>query len=988
MNAQEHQSQVVWVRGKCGCGKTALVTKTLEEAIREEGTNKGYFVRGRYDEMRSAQPFNGLMDALSDLCDYILKDGQIGLLRIKLANALGSDVAVLASALPSLTKIIGESAPSSSAKTNCKPEWKFARLKVAIRVFLQTICKCNIPVALFLEDLHYADEDSLELVKSITIDEATTSKSLVIVGSWSVELKPEPKERSNGLFEVIVQHIANNPKTVTLIKVDNLELDAVKTLLSSVSNEQMSNSDELANFLYEKTSGNPNFLVLLLRPLLLDNGFRRAIPSSLELPGTPNWEWDMALIKRTCIHDTPLDLISNQVNMQLADGVREVLTICACIGSHFTLKAVDMIVNTRTRHLDVVGALQEAVNAGILLEDPIRGYRFISDDLRRMVYLQVPEESDRAVLHLSIGYQLNGRLEVEKELDPCIVFLVSHQLNMGAEMVTETKGRFEIAKSNVRAAKVAKEKAAFTHALDCLQQSWDLISREHNKWDQDYRLSVEVAKLFMEILYAKKDYTTCLFWVNELLRHSLALEDKLQAFLFKVKARAAQDMIAGALGAALESLEELGEKLAVNPPQWQIKKELATTRLVLRSKRDETLVALPMTSREKPALIIALLWCVVDFCKSSAVLNHNLLELAAVRQMKIALREGQVTGYSLSVFGRVLGNHRFIVDACRFADLSLRRMDLSDPSDRVPTLTSTMLFLSHLQRPWHACIDPLLEARRIGLSCGEAHFGSLAALSAIEIAIYAGIPLRNIQQRIETTQHDIETFGRKDTMDRFSICKQYVLNLAGECFNPLILSGSAMDEETFLENARGPPLHHFHLVKLQLAVYFQDETGMEYSSNAMLQEGISLEDTHITSIPRLFFLGLAACRLGRIRGDRQYHGRARRITKELEKLSTAAKKVDDVCAIHHILVLLRAELASSRPPSRYNVKQDYDDAIEASAKNGFINHVALSNELAGEYFQSKQDSNMAKYYFTKSDEQYHAWGANAKVRTLTQEAEE
>mmetsp|Transcript_32513 Transcript_32513/g.53767 ORF Transcript_32513/g.53767 Transcript_32513/m.53767 type:complete len:291 (+) Transcript_32513:25-897(+) len=286
---------------------------------------------------------------------------------------------------------------------------------------------------------------------------------------------------------------------------------------------------------------------------------------------------------------------------------------------------------------------------------------------------------------------------------------------------------------------------------------------------------------------------------------------------------------------------------------------------------------------------MSLLWRVVDFCSTSSVVNHKLLGLAAIRQMKRALREGLVSGYAFSVFGRVLASHRYIVDACRFADLSLQRMNASNPSDHIRTLTTTTLFLARLQSPWQEYIDPLLKAHGIGMRFGEIHFASLAAFSAVQVAMFAGLPLHVVQQTIERSKDDIETFGRQDTIDCFKMCEQYMLNLRGESLDPLILSGLAMDEATFLESAAGPPLQQFHLFKLLLAVYFQKEAGMDAASNALLKEGASVEATHISSIPRLFFLGLAACRLGRIRGERRYERRARAITKDLEKLTKLNK---------------------------------------------------------------------------------------------------
>jgi predicted ATPase len=173
---------------------------------------------------------------------------------------------------------------------------------------------------------------------------------------------------------------------------------------------------------------------VLLLQTLLGNRFRRLSSES------ETWEWDLNKIRAECVFETLLDIIIDTVNKSLSDGVQEVLTICACIGSHFSLSTLDMTVNTKTRQLNVAEALEEATLAGLLREDPVTGYCFASDDIRRIIYEHVPQESGRALLHLSIGYQLNGRLEVEKAPDPNTLLLINRQLNMGSGMVTELKG--------------------------------------------------------------------------------------------------------------------------------------------------------------------------------------------------------------------------------------------------------------------------------------------------------------------------------------------------------------------------------------------------------------------------------------------------------------------------------------------------------------------------------------------------------------------
>lgn len=111
----------------------------------------------------------------------------------------------------------------------------------------------------------------------------------------------------------------------------------------------------------------------------------------------------------------------------------------------------------------------------------------------------------------------------------------------------------------------------------------------------------------------------------------------------------------------------------------------------------------------------------------------------------------------------------------------------------------------------------------------------------VEVAIYASLPLHEISDIIERKNSDIERFGQPDTISRFNLCKKFVLNLAGESRDPLLITRLAMDEVEFLIGPAGPPLEQFYLFKLMLAVYFHDEANMESSSNALLKDGFDVK---------------------------------------------------------------------------------------------------------------------------------------------------
>lgn len=60
----------------------------------------------------------------------------------------------------------------------------------------------------------------------------------------------------------------------------------------------------------------------------------------------------------------------------------------------------------------------------------------------------------------------------------------------------------------------------------------------------------------------------------------------------------------------------------------------------------------------------------------------------------------------------------------------------------------------------------------------------------------------------------------------------------------------------------------------------------------------------------------------------------------------------------------------------------YDLAIQGALGNGYIQEVALGNELAAKFYISLGKKKIAKVYMSEAHYYYTQWGANAKVNNL------
>ena len=81
--------------------------------------------------------------------------------------------------------------------------------------------------------------------------------------------------------------------------------------------------------------------------------------------------------------------------------------------------------------------------------------------------------------------------------------------------------------------------------------------------------------------------------------------------------------------------------------------------------------------------------------------------------------------------------------------------------------------------------------------------------------------------------------------------------------------------------------------------------------------------------------------------------------------------------------MLEAEIAFCRG-RREKAERLYDEAIATAKRGGFLDIEALANELAGQYFASRDRLVVAATYLQEAVAAYGRWGAGAKVARLSQ----
>ena len=313
---------IVMLGGEPGIGKTWLLEE-LESIANERGI---LAVKGISYEGEGAPPYWPWVQALRSL---------ISVATPPIMAAAESRVSALSELLPELTTLFPEVQPVA------QPEDGQARFNLfdSINSFLNEAAPAQ-PILVILDDLHWADQSTLDLLQFIARNVA--ANPILLVGGYrDIELSRRHPLSAN------LASLARN-RAFERIPVRGLELENIQKLVESVGGIKL--SSELAVEIHERTEGNPFFASEIARDLSANNIDENGFVDAPEFR----------------VPEGVREAIGTRLN-RLSDECNQVLRTASVIGREFRFDLLDkMSPNFSTEEL--LHALEIADTAVVIRE--------------------------------------------------------------------------------------------------------------------------------------------------------------------------------------------------------------------------------------------------------------------------------------------------------------------------------------------------------------------------------------------------------------------------------------------------------------------------------------------------------------------------------------------------------------------------------------------------------------------------------------------
>lgn len=558
--ASRDGAELVLVDGPSGVGKSALI----RELYRPIAARRGRFVWGKYDKLNAA-PYAALADALSELVRDILAEPEheIARWRTVLLEALEGAASVMVELVPNLGLVLGPQ-PVAPALGPSGAQNRFQR---TIMRFIQAFARPEHPLALFVDDLQWADGPTIELLRLLLGDSRT--RHLLVVAAW----RSGEVDAAHPLYAALETLERETPR-VTRLCLSPLSLPDVQSLVADTLSLPVDDAAPLAAAMFAKTAGNPFFLERFLGSLAEDGLLRFEVTRG-------RWEWDLARIAGREVADNVGELLARKL-AALDEGTRDVLRLAACIGSQFDLTTLSVIAGRTPSELAALlwPAVEEdlvdpqgmayrvlpvlgADDAAALGGDPSVVYRFIHDRIHEAAYALV-DAGERAALHLQIGRLLLADRKPEEIGEP--LFDVTNHLNRGLALLTGEADRVALARLNREAAARAVASAAYDTAARHAETGWELLPA--GGWAAEPELAWELLRLKAQVAMMVGAFDRAAALHDALAEHAADVGRSVDVVLMRMVERMRASDSAGAIAHGLEGLKPFGFSEPADPDGW------------------------------------------------------------------------------------------------------------------------------------------------------------------------------------------------------------------------------------------------------------------------------------------------------------------------------------------------------------------------------------------------------------------------------------
>lgn len=945
--------------GPAGIGKTALINEIHKPAA----GRRYYFIDGRYDRGERNVPKSAIIQAFSRLIVHLLaaESGELEIWKNEILAAVGNNGKMIIDVLPQVELIIGKQPEI--------PEQSFQqtqnRSNIVFRDFIKIFARSENPLILFLDDLQWVDDASLQLIDALLQD--VEMKYFLLIGAY----RDTDVDVSYPLYESLNKWRKSlEAEKMTGIlqesRLSGLEQSDIARLLSDTLKCRVEDGRTLAELVFAKTAGNPFFIHEFLKKLRED----RLITFE------NGWNFDVAEIRQADITDNVAELMTHKLQ-RLPGNTLTAIKIAACVGGEFPIHTVAIAAHRSEE--EISAELKQAVDEGVLLKIGDK-WKFSHNKVHEAAYLLTTED-ERLKMHAEIGRSLWQEAE-EQDEDTYLYDLV-HHLNKAGESLS-SREKDKLLRLNLRAGRKAKAAGAYQAASQFFKQGIELLPRE-NAWEKEYELCLELFTACCEtsFLVGKGEVAAGCF--NAVLENARTPLDKSSAYEIKIHERMRVQEFAQALQLGREALAMLGMHLPQKASKWRLFKEFVSvyTRIRMRRGGAAALLNMPgITDSHRLAIARIMASCLEPAYATDA----EYFALLILKLLNLTLKNGncEYSPFIYAIYGAVLCDFMGDIEqGWAFGNLGLEMLKKFNAREMIAkTFYVYGAGIHHWKNHIRGDIKYLLEAVKRGMETGDLKFASYSIDNYILKLVYSGESLPEVKKECEHYLPMVREFRQLGAVQGSNLWYKMVLFLLGETDDRCLLTGEISDDISFVSEWMAAKdtvrLGVYTMVRLILVYLFGDfSSAVEIARQGEKYVKSIVGDIHIKEFYFYYSLVIMAHYYSVDREKQAEYLKLLRLHEK--KMKKWAAYAPENFLHKYLLIKAGRYWLIGRIGEAIGI---FNQVIVLARKNGFIHEEAASYECAARLSTALQLDEIASFYNGKAHYLYGLWGAKAKVKDL------
>jgi len=947
-------TEVIWINGKAEIGKTTLVLETMSKAI----PYKNCIAIGTCEYTNVFSPYYMWGQVMEQLVTNLLNLNRLQqeVWKMKIMEKIQGAGSLLLEIVPLLESLIGKQA----SVEELSPAESKTKLHYMMKQFIQLFCSQDQPLVLFFDDLQWGDEASLQFLLYLLGEKET--QYLFIVGAY------REKEMSPDRI-IQFQELEEQGISTTWIDLKAFEHKQIQHILTHLLEAEKYDMEELAKLVLNKTEGNPYSIRQFLQDLLVSKLLHYDERSR-------DWTWDALKIEELSVRENVVEKIARSLK-KLSQQNTYILGRAAFLGNKFNLDELAIITKLSLEQLLEWAEMSVQDRIFQIVQSSPNMYRFQHYDIQRVASELVPI-AERSNLHTKIGMMMYERMRAGANIKTIDIL---HHWNQAIEQVVSVGYLQDLVKLNIHAGLEAKDSLSFETALSYLTIATELLGAE--SWDNDYILTYQAFKerAELEVLCAHFEKADELYLL--LLEKAWTDLDKVQICIQMIQLEMNKDQYTEVIALGEKAMALLGYRHTYHPSKLELVQQTLRVRWKLRKHSIEAIAELPSMTDEKHKSAMIILAYTSD---ASFSVNKEGWYYLILTMLEKTLDFGLVpeASQAFASYAFILNYKFYDFEASYRWGMLACKVASSNPALYIKVYTTvTICYDSWRKYEPEFLIKYNDRIDKAYLQAGDIWSANYSMIVNCGLLMLTGHPLHDIYSRLLSHVPKFQQNNDGLHWKQAAILSELIRSLTGYRSSNDPFAAIDITKSSFLENTEYDSaqfLEELINVNQYIRSYLFGDTetaleAVERCFNIIQSRNEELMDSSSHSFYYVLVLK-ELCEKSNWQEKKDYMSKLQISANKLKKM--AARSPHNYL---HKALLAKAEIARLKLKYRQAAIY-YEQAIDASYKNGHIHDAAIIAECYGQYGIRNGKEHIARVYMNEAYDYYMQWGAILKAEDM------